>query len=209
MQIMHETVEFNPKHIQQLLDLFLARKYLAVVRADWVHLLQQSDELRHSYNVTASPTELQWSNLQSAFRWSAEVMQHVFNTTLSISQRRTPTKSSVAVDKFGKQHSVLTFQTERLINPNSSKKYELVFPSDLINLVAWLKVHEDGGNTTVQFVAEASSAITTRTIPDCINAVGESKALTVVLLHGAYTDMTTHVRHICLKCVGKHMTCCT
>jgi hypothetical protein len=209
MQIMNELVEFNPKNSNQLLDLYRARKYLAVARADCVHLLQQSDELRRSYNVTASPTDLQWSNLQSAFGWSPDIWQHVIDTTLAISLRRTPTKIAVAVDKYDKPHTVLTFQTERFINPNSSKKYELVFPSELINLVAWLKVHRDGGNTTVQFVAEASSEVTTRTIPECINAVGESKALTVVLLHGSYTDMTSLVRHICFKCVGKHMTCCT
>jgi hypothetical protein len=116
-----------------------------------------------------------------------------------------PDKTVPATDEKGALHTRFSYQT--MVRTTSGSCWELKFPQQLIDVCGHLI--ELRGQTTPEFDADGSSVITTRTIPDCTNANGESKRLSVVALQASFADISIHVRHICLKCVGKYITCCT
>jgi hypothetical protein len=207
IQIMSGEIEFNPKAPGLLIDIFRGRKHLAVARSDFVKLLMQSDTLLAVHLVNTCPGD--WQDLQAHFHWHNDVMHYVSSRIYNYSQRITPERTVPYVDDKGVLHRVLSYQT--LVQ--TAAVWELVFPQDLIEVCGYLirhRRHANGEDTTAQFDAEASSsACYTKNILGCMNANRESKALSVVMLQASYADLSKQVRHICLKCVGKYITCCT
>jgi hypothetical protein len=203
---MSQPIEYNPKVTGLLLDTFKARKRQAVARGDFVQLLKQSDKLLQLHGVTTCPDD--WQDLQEAFGWTNDVWQYVTSHVLKMAQGIEPEKIVPASDEKGATHKVLSYQT---LVPTTSG-WELKFPQQLIDVCGHLIELRKvvlGQQTTPEFDADASSVITTRTMSECTNANGESKVLSVVALQASFADISTHVRHICLKCVGKYITCCT
>jgi hypothetical protein len=200
---MSQPTEYNQKVTGVLLDTFKARKREAVARGDFVQLLKQSDNLLQLYDVTTCPDD--WQGLQQAFGWSNDVWLYVTNHVLKMAHSIEPDKTVPATDEKGALHTRFSYQT--LVRTTSGSCWELKFPQQLIDVCGHLI--ELRGQTTPEFVADGSSVITTRIIPDCTNANGESKRLSVVALQASFADISIHVRHICLKCVGKYITCCT
>jgi hypothetical protein len=172
-----------------------------------VKLLMQSDTLLAVHLVNTCPGD--WQDMQAHFHWANDVMQYVSSRIYNYSQRITPERTVPYVDDKGVLHRVLSYQT--LVQ--TAAVWELVFPQDLIEVCGYLirhRRHANGEDTTAQFDAEASSSpCYTKNILGCMNANRESKALSVVMLQASYADLSKQVRHICLKCVGKYITCCT
>ena len=186
VQIIAGEIDFSPAG-NTLQTHVLMRKYLAVVKKDFVEMLKKSADFMPMLKDVARDKGLQfdWSTIQEHCGWNNMVHTALESRLEAVSKGTAPTRKASAIDDQGKSHDVYTFQVY------ASAGTTLTYPLALVRVLSWLKVQLSEEPRSLPC---ATADIETTRTHSCMDADGKVQELAVVVINGDYEDIPAVVR---------------